>query len=120
MEFLSNPFKVWASGDFPSQRAVLKLAFADRITYARGEGYRTAKKSLPFEVFGGLISRSKLPEDSGGKDFQGDERPAGFSSSGGTYTPPLVEFSKMVGRTGFEPVTNWLKARRSILSSCFY
>ena len=29
---------------------VLRLAFSERITYHRNEGYRTAKTTLPFKV----------------------------------------------------------------------
>lgn len=79
MEFLSNPCNLWASSRFEDKRAVLKMAFADRLTYVRGEGYRTAKTTLPFSVLGGFCGQK----------------------------------GKMVGRAGFEPATNWLKANCS-------
>ena len=79
IEFLSNPYKLWASGRLENQHTVMKLAFADRLTYERFEGYRTAKTTLPFSMLGGFCSSNE----------------------------------KMVGRTGFEPVTNWLKANCS-------
>ena len=52
-DFLQKPYKIWASGTFADKRAVLKLAFTDRITYVRNEGYRTPALSLPFKVLGG-------------------------------------------------------------------
>ena len=56
--FLSNPVKLWRSGDFGLQRLVLRLAFSERMVYSRAEGYRTPKISLPFKVLGD-ISGSK-------------------------------------------------------------
>ena len=57
MGFLSNPYNLWASEHLSHKRAVLKLAFADKLTYARGEGYRTAKTTLPFKVLGGFLGQ---------------------------------------------------------------
>lgn len=53
-EFLANPYKLWASERLEDKHAVLKLVFADRLTYAKNQGYRTAKTTLPFKVLGGL------------------------------------------------------------------
>lgn len=39
MESLSNPCKLWVSGRIEYQRIVLKLAFVERIAYARGSGF---------------------------------------------------------------------------------
>lgn len=55
MEFLANPFKFWASGRLDHKRAVLKMTFADKLTYVRSEGYRTAKTTFPFNVLSGLF-----------------------------------------------------------------
>lgn len=57
MEFLSSPCNLWASSRFEDKRAVLKLTFADRLTYVRGKGYRTAKTTLPFKVLGNDMCR---------------------------------------------------------------
>jgi len=46
--FLSNPQELWLSGRLDYQRTVLKLAFIDKLSYHRDEGFRTASKSLPF------------------------------------------------------------------------
>ena len=48
--FLSNPHKLWASGQFVGRKAVMKLAFSERPTYDRNKGYRTAKTTLPFKL----------------------------------------------------------------------
>lgn len=54
MAFLANPWKLWASEALEDKRAVLKLAFADRLAYVRNEGFRTAETTLPFKVLGGF------------------------------------------------------------------
>ena len=67
MEFLANPCNLWDSPRIEDKRAVLKLAFAARPTYARNSGFRTVVTSSPFK----LLSA-----------FKGDEeemaRPTGF------------------------------------------
>ena len=50
LKFLSKPYEIWASGQLASQQAVLKLAFTDRLTYVRNEGFRTANLAFPFKV----------------------------------------------------------------------
>jgi hypothetical protein len=43
------------------KKAVLKLAFADRLTYVRNEGLRTPNLALPFKVLADLkSSESKM------------------------------------------------------------
>lgn len=50
LEFLANPWKLWSSDRIEDKRAVLKLAFADRISYVRNGGFRTAVTSAPFRI----------------------------------------------------------------------
>jgi site-specific DNA recombinase len=50
--FLANPWKLWRSDRLEDRRAVLKLVFAEKLAYARNEGYRTPKISLPFKMIG--------------------------------------------------------------------
>ncbi|MEM9205189.1 MAG: recombinase zinc beta ribbon domain-containing protein, partial [Pseudomonadota bacterium] len=50
MRFLSNPWKIWDSGNLVLQRLVLRLVFSERLEYVRGDGYRTPKTTLPFNV----------------------------------------------------------------------
>ena len=55
MEFLANPWNLWRTERIEDRRAVLKLAFLDRLAYSRNEGFRTAemdKISLPFRLLG--------------------------------------------------------------------
>lgn len=52
MMLLENPLKIWTLGRFEEKRAVIKLAFADRLIYVRNEGYRTPEFSLPFKMLG--------------------------------------------------------------------
>ena len=50
LEFIGNPRKLWASEHFEDKRAVLKLAFSERLPYIRNEGFRTATFAFPFKV----------------------------------------------------------------------
>ena len=50
LSFLANPQKLWASGEIALQKTVLRLAFADRLAYAREGGFRTPKMALPFKL----------------------------------------------------------------------
>lgn len=50
LSFFANPWKLWASGKFEWQRLLLRLAFADRMTYDRNVGYRTPEFALPFKL----------------------------------------------------------------------
>lgn len=50
LTFLSNPWKLWETGNIALRRTVLKLAFADRIQYDRNQGPRTPEIALPFKV----------------------------------------------------------------------
>ncbi len=52
LDFLSNPQRLWASERLEDKRAVLKLAFLDRLPYCRNEGFRTANLALPFNILG--------------------------------------------------------------------
>lgn len=58
-DFLANPCKLWQSPRLEDRRAVLKLAFSERLTYARNEGYRTAKISTPFKMLGDINMSKK-------------------------------------------------------------
>ena len=53
MTFLANPWKIWDSGSLSLKRTVLRLAFVERISYARNSGLRTPNMALPFKVLGG-------------------------------------------------------------------
>src|SRR5690606_6925154 len=43
LAFLSNPQILWDTGEPEHRRTVLKLTFAERLRYARNEGFRTAE-----------------------------------------------------------------------------
>ncbi len=53
LRLLSNPWKIWDTGNITLQKLVLRLAFAAPLPYHRNEGYRTIKTTLPFNVLGG-------------------------------------------------------------------
>jgi site-specific DNA recombinase len=54
MQFFSNPWKLWGSGNILLQKSVLRLAFTERLEYCRNEGYRTPKTALPFKMLGDI------------------------------------------------------------------
>lgn len=58
-DFLANPCKLWHSPNLADRRAVLKLVFAERLTYARNGGYQTAKISTPFKMLGDINMSKK-------------------------------------------------------------
>lgn len=49
-DFLQNPHRLWASGQFEHKRMVLRMVFTDRMPYHREEGFRTAPITLPFRL----------------------------------------------------------------------
>ena len=51
LQFLANPYKIWASGAFEIKRMVLKLVFPEGLHYDRNNGYRTPAKASVFSVF---------------------------------------------------------------------
>lgn len=52
--FLANPCNLWHSPRLEDQRAVLKLVFADKLTYRRNKGFLNPKTTLPFKALGQL------------------------------------------------------------------
>ena len=48
--FLSNPQKIWLDGEFEQKRMLLRMAFTDKLTYIRNQGFRTAAIALPFSL----------------------------------------------------------------------
>jgi site-specific DNA recombinase len=48
--FLASPSNLWKTGRLEDRQTVLKLTFASRLRYHRGEGFRTADLALPFKV----------------------------------------------------------------------
>ncbi|WP_281199115.1 hypothetical protein [Hyphomonas adhaerens] len=56
LRLLSSPWKIWSSGEPSLRNLVLKLTFADRITYCRENGLRAPNLSLLFKVLGGGVS----------------------------------------------------------------
>ncbi|SFF97046.1 Resolvase, N terminal domain [Novosphingobium sp. CF614] len=48
--FLSKPSNLWKSDRIEDKQTVIRLVFADRITYARNQGFRTPKTSPIFKA----------------------------------------------------------------------
>ncbi len=55
--FLANPCKLWNSDKIEHRRTVLKLVFSTKLAYQRGEGFRTPKTTLPFNMLGEISMR---------------------------------------------------------------
>lgn len=55
-DFLANPSRLWVSGRLEYRKLVLRLTFADRLSYARNGGFRTPKTTMPFSMLGGPMS----------------------------------------------------------------
>ena len=56
MDCISNPHQLWATGRMKDRHAVMKLmklTFAARLAYVRGEGFQTPETILPFKAFSG-------------------------------------------------------------------
>ena len=53
LQFFASPWKIWEKENITLRRAVLRLAFEDRLEYHRIEGARTPKLSLPFKALRG-------------------------------------------------------------------
>ena len=64
--FLSSPSNIWRNGSDAARKMVLKLAFTERLEYAREAGFRTPKTTLPFKVLGDFLSgRNGMAEREG-------------------------------------------------------
>ena len=59
MSYLANPWKLWASGNTEHRRTVLRLTFAERLTYCRKNGFSNPNFSLPFKVLGAIQGEEK-------------------------------------------------------------
>jgi site-specific DNA recombinase len=59
LDFLGNPWKLWTSERLEDKRTVLKLAFVERLVYARNEGFRTTNVALPFKALA-QIARGEI------------------------------------------------------------
>ncbi|MCB9976609.1 MAG: recombinase family protein [Rhodospirillales bacterium] len=94
MAFLSNPWKLWASGKLELRRLVLKLTFADKLPYHRKEGLPTPALSLPFNMLRRIA----------GEDFK-MARPSGQSAnrSGNAHAYNFQFFSRQIGLSSTRP-----------------
>ncbi|MBV1928642.1 MAG: recombinase family protein [Gammaproteobacteria bacterium] len=66
IEFLGNPHKLWESNDIDQRRMLLRMAFTDKITYDRNQGFRTAAMSQPFSLLEDLhMGKKEMVEGAG-------------------------------------------------------
>lgn len=57
MTFLASPWSIYENGGIALRRTVLKLAFAEPLSYNRKTGYRAAKTNFPFKVLAGISTQ---------------------------------------------------------------
>jgi hypothetical protein len=50
LEFITNPLLMWKTGDLAQQRLVLRLVFADALSYSRETGFGTPRFSPPIAL----------------------------------------------------------------------
>ena len=124
LDFLGEPHKLWRSERIEDKRAVLKLAFADRLAYNGNEGFRTANPSFPFKML-----ESFSPSNMGMARPEGLEPPTPglegrcsirLSYGRGVGASPVDTLGRLrlpgrglVGVTGFEPATSCSQSRRA-------
>jgi DNA invertase Pin-like site-specific DNA recombinase len=60
LTFLENPCSIWDSGRLEYRRAVLRLAFAGRLTFTRNSGLRTPELAFPFKLWRDLAEPEKV------------------------------------------------------------
>ena len=59
LQFLSNPYRLWASDRLEDKRLALKLTFGERVTYIRNCGFRTPVLSSVFKALEDLTMGKK-------------------------------------------------------------
>ena len=65
LNFLSNPWNLWASGQIHLRKTVLRLAFSSRMAYQRGEGFRTPQVSVPFKFLAKITTKNEMAHPTG-------------------------------------------------------
>ena len=60
LKFLSNPWKLWVSGQIALRKTVLRLAFAQQLAYRKNEGFRTPQVSVPFRFFDNILGKNEM------------------------------------------------------------
>ncbi len=65
LKFLSNPWKLWVSGQITLRKIVLRLAFAEQMAYRKNEGFRTPQVSVPFRFFNNILGEKEMARRGG-------------------------------------------------------
>ncbi|WP_019960625.1 recombinase zinc beta ribbon domain-containing protein [Woodsholea maritima] len=66
MAFLSNPWKLWDSGDLVQRRMLMKIAFSSHPRYCRENGFSNPDLSLPFKaLMGSEMHKCEMAHPSG-------------------------------------------------------
>ncbi|MBO9477230.1 recombinase family protein [Shimia sp. R11_0] len=59
-DFLSNPWKIWESGNLTLRKNVLRMAFIEPLAYNRKSGFRTPQTSVIFEFLADFTSKCEM------------------------------------------------------------
>ncbi|GAB5373962.1 MAG: hypothetical protein AcusKO_04240 [Acuticoccus sp.] len=117
-DFLANPLKLWRSGRLDLQRIVLKLVFADHLTYARNSGYRTPNTSCIFKVLDSLNGQNYQMVREGGLEppsLAADD----FESSASTDSATLARWRRTIEHVPREGNQRMGKRARCRVASAF-
>ncbi len=98
VQFLSNPCKIWDSGQLHLKRLVLRLVFSERIAYCREGGLRTPKTSLPFKLLKDLSKGDRAMAER--KGFEPSRRDKPSTPLAGERLRPLGHLSTVVDIPG--------------------
>ena len=91
LAFLSNPQKLWDSGDPAHRQTVIKLAFESRPRYCRENGFTNPEYALPFKLLGDFCgSKFGVAEKKGFEPSRRDKPPTPLA---GERLRPLGHFS---------------------------
>ncbi len=94
-QFLASPCKLWKTGQLTLQRTVLKLAFAERISYCRKTGLRTPDLALPFKALGGTQMQQCVMAEAQGFEPWEDFHPRRFSRPVHSTTLPSLRWGPL-------------------------
>ncbi len=116
LDFLANPHRLWVSGRLEDRRTLMKLAFTDRLQYRRGEGFQTAKKSLPFMILADPTKAKECLAERVG--FEPTVRQAVhlISSQARSTTPAPLRFGPKTEAAHYTVVAGLVYPRRTSLA----
>ena len=99
MTFFANPSELWHSGSNLHRKLVLKLTFAERLSYCRKNGFSNPNYSLPFKMLS--LARGNGEGMADREGFEPSRRFPAYTLSRrapSTTRPPVLEARLLCGR----------------------